>query len=154
MWIDLGKRPMTGRLDQHGFTGREAADVVGITYRQLDYWANTDLIRPSLADARGSGTRRRYSYRDVINLAVVKALLDAGQRLERCRLAFALVRDLDDLHELYLVVVGHAVTVARTGEELMAAVRHHSSDVVAVLALDGILEHIDGQVAALRGDRP
>jgi DNA-binding transcriptional MerR regulator len=68
-----------------GFSGREAADIVGITYRQLDYWARTDLIRPSLADARGSGSRRRYSYRDLIELKMIKTLLDAGQRLDRVR---------------------------------------------------------------------
>src|SRR3546814_12790352 len=75
-----------------GFSGREAADIVGITYRQLDYWARTDLIRPSLADAKGSGSRRRYSYRDLLELTLIKTLLDAGQRLERIRQAFDYLR--------------------------------------------------------------
>ena len=47
-------------MSTEGFSGREAADIVGITYRQLDYWARTDLIRPSVADAKGSGTQRLY----------------------------------------------------------------------------------------------
>ncbi|MGB1610634.1 MAG: MerR family transcriptional regulator, partial [Ilumatobacteraceae bacterium] len=64
-----------------GFSGSQAAKVVGISYRQLDYWARTDLIRPSLADAQGSGSRRRYSYQDLLELRVIKTLLDAGIRL-------------------------------------------------------------------------
>ena len=79
-----------------GFSGREAADIVGITYRQLDYWARTDLIRPSLADAKGSGSRRRYSYKDLVELKMIKTLLDAGQKLERVRAAFEYLRDLGD----------------------------------------------------------
>ena len=49
-----------------GYSGKSTAEIVGITYRQLDYWARTDLIRPSLADAAGSGSRRRYSYRNLL----------------------------------------------------------------------------------------
>ena len=57
-----------------GFSGTQAASVVGITYRQLDYWARTDLIRPSLSDAAGSGSRRRYSYKDLLELRVANGL--------------------------------------------------------------------------------
>ena len=67
-------------MSTDGFSGREAAAIVGITYRQLDYWARTDLIRPSLADAKGSGSRRRYSYKDLVELKMIKALLDAGNQ--------------------------------------------------------------------------
>ena len=72
---------MTERTDD-GFSGHRAAEIVGITYRQLDYWARTDLVRPSLADAKGSGSRRRYSYRDLLELKVIKSLLDSGIKLE------------------------------------------------------------------------
>ena len=60
----------TASIEQ-GFSGNKTAEIVGITYRQLDYWARTDLVRPSLADAAGSGTRRRYSYRDLLELKVI-----------------------------------------------------------------------------------
>ena len=67
------------------FSGKRAAEIVGITYRQLDYWARTDLIRPSLADAKGSGSRRQYAYADLLELRIIKQLLDAGhQARERC----------------------------------------------------------------------
>src|ERR1700704_2822942 len=75
-----------------GFSGTRAAQIVGITYRQLDYWARTDLVRPSLADASGSGTRRKYSYRDLLELRMIKNLLDAGIRLETVRDVFSNVR--------------------------------------------------------------
>mgnify|MGYP000101842725 FL=1 len=65
-----------------GFSGRRTAEIVGITYRQLDYWARTDLVRPSLTDASGSGSRRQYSYRDLLELKVIKSLLDAGIKLK------------------------------------------------------------------------
>ena len=88
--------------------GAEAAEIVGITYRQLDYWARTDLIRPSLADATGSGSRRRYSYRDLLELKVIKNLLDAGIKLESVRDAFAYLRDHlgEDVTTVNLVIKG------------------------------------------------
>lgn len=66
-----------------GYSGKRAADIVGITYRQLDYWARTDLVRPAVADVHGTGSRRRYSYRKLIELKLVKTLLDHGIKLTR-----------------------------------------------------------------------
>ena len=60
-----------------GFRGPQVCAIVGITYRQLDYWARTDLLRPSITEAKGSGTQRRYSYQDLLELKVIKGLLDA-----------------------------------------------------------------------------
>src|SRR3546814_18144554 len=112
-------------MGTEGFSGREAADIVGITYRQLDYRARTDLIRPSLADAKGSGSRRRYSYRDLIELKLIKTLLDAGQRLERIRQAFDYLRDLDDdLTAMQLVIAGERVVLVREGELLVVVNRY------------------------------
>ena len=67
---------------EEGYSGKRAAEIAGITYRQLDYWARTDLVMPSLARATGSGSRRLYSYRDLLELRAVKSLLDAGIRLQ------------------------------------------------------------------------
>ena len=52
-------------MAKQSFSGSQAAQIAGITYRQLDYWARTNLIRPSLTDAKGSGSRRIYEYRDL-----------------------------------------------------------------------------------------
>ena len=76
-----------------GYSGTQTAKIVGITYRQLDYWARTDLLKPSLAEATGSGSRRLYSYRDLLELRIIKTLLDAGIKLESVRDVFKNLRD-------------------------------------------------------------
>jgi DNA-binding transcriptional MerR regulator len=138
-------------MSSNGFSGREAADIVGITYRQLDYWARTDLIRPSLVDAKGSGSRRRYSYRDLIELKLIKTLLDAGQKLERVRKAFEYLRDIgDDLTALQLVIAGDSVILVREGELLDVVNRYQGQGVLNFLALDGVVEQVDAAVHELR----
>jgi DNA-binding transcriptional MerR regulator len=140
-------------MSSNGFSGREAADIVGITYRQLDYWARTDLIRPSLVDAKGSGSRRRYSYRDLIELKMVKTLLDAGQKLERVRKAFEYLRDIgDDLTAVQLVIAGDSVILVREGELLDVVNRYQGQGVLNFLALDGVVEQVDAAVHELRPD--
>jgi DNA-binding transcriptional MerR regulator len=142
-------------MSSNGFSGREAADIVGITYRQLDYWARTDLIRPSLVDAKGSGSRRRYSYRDLIELKMVKTLLDAGQKLERVRKAFEYLRDIgDDLTAVQLVIAGDSVILVREGELLDVVNRYQGQGVLNFLALDGVVEQVDAAVHELRPDAP
>ena len=98
-----------------GYSGKRAAEIVGITYRQLDYWARTDLVRPSLADATGSGSRRRYSYRDLLELKVIKTLLDAGIKLESVREVFDYLRAHlgDDIAAANLVISGTSVVLVR-----------------------------------------
>ena len=135
-----------------GFSGTKAASIVGISYRQLDYWARTDLIRPSLADAKGSGSRRRYSYRDLIELKMIKTLIDAGQRLDRVRKAFDYLRDIgDDLTSVQLVIAGDSVVLVRDGGELLDVVnRYQGQGVLNFLALDGVVEQVDAAVHELR----
>src|SRR5829696_6732231 len=84
---------MSDRTADEGYSGQKTAEIVGITYRQLDYWARTDLVRPSLVDAKGSGSRRRYSYTDLLELRVIKSLLDAGIKLENVRDIFSYRRE-------------------------------------------------------------
>ena len=76
-----------------GFSGPQVCTLVGITYRQLDYWARTGLLTPTIASAKGSGSKRRYSYHDVVELKVIKRLLDAGVSLQRARQAVECLRD-------------------------------------------------------------
>ena len=84
-----------------GYSGKKTAEIVGISYRQLDYWARTDLLRPSLTDASGSGSRRRYSYRDLLELKVIKSLLDAGIKLESVREVFPFAETVPFRREHY-----------------------------------------------------
>jgi hypothetical protein len=69
---------IVGETDDQGFRAPQVCKIGGITYRQLDYWARTDLIVPSLQNAQGSGSQRLYSFQDIVQLRVVKRLLDAG----------------------------------------------------------------------------
>ncbi len=98
-------------MTEPGYSGTQAAKIVGITYRQLDYWARTDLLRPSLAEATGSGSRRRYSYRDLLELRVIKTLLDAGIRLESVREVFTYLRQhvTTDIASAHIVISGNQV---------------------------------------------
>jgi DNA-binding transcriptional MerR regulator len=138
-------------MSSEGYSGREAADIVGITYRQLDYWARTDLIRPSLADAKGSGSRRRYSYRDLVELKMIKTLLDSGQKLERVRAAFEYLRDLgDDLSSVQLVIAGETVMLVRDDELIDVVNKLRGQGVLNFLALEGVVEQVDAGILDLR----
>jgi len=129
-----------------GFSGTRTAQIVGISYRQLDYWARTDLIRPSLSDATGSGSRRRYSYRDLLELKVIKNLLDAGIKLESVRVVFDFLRAHmeTDIASAHLVIEGNQVVLC-TGEELIDVLRR-GQGVLNVLPLAGVKAEIDRAV--------
>ena len=129
-----------------GFSGTQAAKVVGITYRQLDYWARTDLIRPSLTDASGSGSRRRYSYKDLLELRVIKTLLDAGIKLESVRDVFEYMREHvdSDIASAHLVISGNSVMLA-DGDELIDVLRK-GQGVLNVLSLASVKQEVDDQL--------
>lgn len=132
------------------FSGNRSAEIVGITYRQLDYWARTDLVRPSVTDASGSGSRRRYSYKDLLKLKVIKTLLDAGLRLETVREVFSYMRDQlgEDVESANLVVHGTTSVVTRSGEELIDLVKK-GQGVLNVVPLAGIKEEVDAKIVEL-----
>src|SRR6202011_6410072 len=109
---------------EEGYRGPQVCAVVGITYRQLDYWARTDLLTPSISEARGSGTQRLYSYSDLLELKVIKQLLDAGVSLQSARRAIAcLLESGEDLASANLVLNGTTSVLARTGEEIIDLLR-------------------------------
>jgi DNA-binding transcriptional MerR regulator len=76
-----------------GYRGPSACAAAGITYRQLDYWARTGLVEPSVRPAYGSGTQRLYSFRDVVVLKIVKRFLDTGVSLQNIRAAVRHLRE-------------------------------------------------------------
>ena len=121
--------------------------IVGITYRQLDYWARTDLVRPSIADARGSGTQRAYSYQDLVRLKVVKSLLDAGVKLQTARKAIEYLReDLgDDWATASLVLDGTNSVLARTDDALIDLVRR-GQGVLNIVPLGHVMEELDAGI--------
>jgi DNA-binding transcriptional MerR regulator len=141
-----------GDIEQIGFSGTRAAAVVGISYRQLDYWARTNLVRPSLADASGSGSRRLYSYRDLLELRVIKSLLDAGIKLESVRTAFDYLREqvTDDIASAHLVISGGDVLLC-DGDQLIDIMKR-GQGVLNVLAIGGVKHDLDAQLVELAGD--
>ena len=132
-----------------GFSGKKAAEIVGITYRQIDYWARTDLIRPSSCDAAGSGSRRIYSYRDLLELRVIKTLLDAGIKLESVRDVFKYLRNHveSEIAAAHIVISGQSVVLCQ-GDQLVDVLRN-GQGVLNVLPLAGVKEQIDSQIIAL-----
>jgi len=134
---------------KQSFSGGQAAQIVGITYRQLDYWARTNLIRPSLSDAKGSGSRRVYEYRDLLELKVIKQLLDAGIRLESVREVFNYLRShVDtDIAAAHIVISGKAVVLCQ-GDQLVDVVRN-GQGVLNVLPLANIKSDVDSMIVSL-----
>lgn len=133
------------------FTGKRTAELVGITYRQLDYWARTDLVRPSVTDANGSGSRRRYSYQDLLELKVIKTLLDSGIRLEMVREAFTYLREQlgEDIASANIVIQGSKSVVAHSGEELIDILQN-GQGVLNILPLAGVKDEIDAAIIEIR----
>jgi DNA-binding transcriptional MerR regulator len=121
--------------------------IVGITYRQLDYWARTDLLRPSITEAKGSGTQRRYSYRDLLELKVIKRLLDAGISLQSARRAIGYLRENlgEDVAAANLVLTGSESILANTGEEIVDLLRG-GQGVLNILPLAGVKEELDAAI--------
>jgi len=144
---------MARRRNEEGFSGPKAAEIVGVTYRQLDYWARTDLLRPSLVEAKGSGTQRRYSYRDLLELKVIKSLLDAGIKLETVRTIFAYLREnLDeDITTANLVIQGRESVLIQTDGELIDVVKR-GQGVLNILSLAGVKDEVDARIVELRPD--
>ena len=134
---------------EEGFSGKRTAEIVGITYRQLDYWARTDLVRPSLADAKGSGSRRRYAYRDLLELKIIKNFLDAGIRLELVRGVFEYMREHvgDDVASANIVITGNTAVLVADGELIDLLKR--GQRVLNVLPLAGVKSEVDAAIHEL-----
>lgn len=136
---------------QQSFSGKRTAEIVGITYRQLDYWARTELVRPSVLDATGSGSRRAYSYNDLLELKVIKTLLDAGLRLDSVRDVFQFLKEQlgTDVASANLVINGKKSVVVRSGQELIDLLQN-GQGVLNVLPLAGVKQEVDAAIVELR----
>jgi DNA-binding transcriptional MerR regulator len=130
-----------------GFRGPQVCAIVGITYRQLDYWARQGLVRPSIADARGSGTQRSYSFNDLVRLKVVKNLLDAGVKLQTARKAIEYLReDLgDDWPTASLVLDGAGSVLVRTDDALIDLVRR-GQGVLNIVPLGPVVQELNNSI--------
>ena len=104
-----------------GYRAPVVAKLVGITYRQLDYWARTGLVEPSLRTARGSGSQRLYNFRDIVTLKIVKRLLETGVTLQQIRTALDHLRDsgVTDLSQITLMSDGASVYLCTSNDEVI-----------------------------------
>jgi DNA-binding transcriptional MerR regulator len=138
--------------EQVGYRGPTACHVAGITYRQLDYWARTGLVEPSVRGAQGSGSQRLYSFRDILVLKIVKRLLDAGVSLQNIRLAVEQLRarGVDDLAHITLLSDGTTVYECTSPEEVVDLLQGGQG--VFGIAVGGAFREIQGSLAQIAGE--
>jgi DNA-binding transcriptional MerR regulator len=136
-----------------GYRGPTACNAAGITYRQLDYWARTRLVEPSVREASGSGTQRLYSFRDILVLKVVKKLLDAGISLQNIRTAIASLRDrgVGDLGQITLMSDGTTVYECTSTDEVVDLLQ--GGQAVFAIAVGRHVRDVEGTLATLPGER-
>jgi DNA-binding transcriptional MerR regulator len=121
---------------------------VGITYRQLDYWATTGLVEPSVRDAVGSGSQRLYSFEDIVTLKVIKRLLDVGVSLQRIRRAIEYVRDRGlELRHLTLASDGETVYAANDAQQVVDLLQRGQG--VFAIAVNPLYSEMEAEVTAL-----
>lgn len=136
-----------------GYRGTTACKAAGITYRQLDYWARTGLVEPSVRSATGSGTQRLYGFRDILVLKVVKRLLDTGVSLQQIRVAITHLRDrgVDDLAQITLMSDGASVYECTSADEVIDLVQGGQG--VFGIAVGRVWREVEGELAELPSER-
>ena len=139
--------------DDLGYRGPTACNAAGITYRQLDYWARTGLVEPTVRSATGSGTQRLYGFRDILLLKVIKRLLDAGVSLQQIRTAVAHLRarGTDDLTRVTLMSDGASVYECTSNDEVIDLLQGGQG--VFGIAIGGVWREIEGSLAELPSER-
>ena len=139
-------------MPDDGFHGPKVCAIVGITYRQLDYWTRTNLVQASVQSARGSGTQRLYSYSDLLELKVIKRLLDAGISLQSARKAVDALRQVGDVASANLVLSGTQPVLAHDDDQLIDLLKGGQGVLNIVLPLAGVVEELDADIRKL--ERP
>ena len=139
--------------DDVGYRGPTACSAAGITYRQLDYWARTGLVEPTVRGATGSGTQRLYSFRDILLLKVIKRLLDAGISLQQIRRAVQHLRErgTDDLTRVTLMSDGATVYECTSNDEVIDLLQGGQG--VFGIAIGGVWREIEGSLSDLPSEK-
>ena len=139
--------------DDLGYRGPTACNAAGITYRQLDYWARTGLVEPTVRSATGSGTQRLYGFRDILLLKIIKRLLDAGVSLQQIRTAVNHLRErgTDDLTRVTLMSDGASVYECTSNDEIIDLLQGGQG--VFGIAIGGVWREIEGSLSDLPSER-
>ena len=143
--------------DTAGYRGAVAARAAGISYRQLDYWARTQLVEPTVRGAAGSGSQRLYGFRDILVLKLVKRLLDTGISLQQIRIAVNQLREagINDLAQTTLMSDGASVYLCTSNDEVIDLVSRGQG--VFGIAVGKVLREVEAELVELdatRGRRP
>lgn len=138
-----------------GYRAPLVCKLVGISYRQLDYWARTNLIKPSVQDAKGSGSQRLYAFSDVVQLKVIKRLLDAGMSLKKIRQAVAILRQQlqseRPLADVTLLSDGQTIYAAHSADEVFDVLQRGQG--VFVIAVRPAQDELEGDLHDLYPER-
>jgi DNA-binding transcriptional MerR regulator len=143
-----------GALDEEvGYRGPAACRAAGITYRQLDYWARTGLVEPSVRGASGSGSQRLYGFRDILVLKVVKRLLVTGVSLQQIRVAVQALRErgVEDLAKITLMSDGATVYECTSSDEVIDLLQGGQG--VFGIAVGRVWREVEGELAQLPSER-
>jgi DNA-binding transcriptional MerR regulator len=140
--------------EMDGYRGPAACKIVGVTYRQLDYWARTGLVVPTLRGAHGSGSQRLYSYTDLLVLTVVKRLLDTGVSLQNIRVAVDYLRGrgIHDMAAITLFSDGITVYECSTADEVVDLLRGGQG--VFGIAIGATMREVTATIRAFPTERP
>ncbi len=135
-----------------GYRGATACSAAGITYRQLDYWARTFLVEPSVRTASGSGTQRLYGFRDILVLKIVKRLLDAGVSLQNIRTAVdhLRTRGVTDLEAITLMSDGASIYECTSSDEIIDLLAGGQG--VFGIAVGKVWHEVEGSLLMLQGE--
>jgi DNA-binding transcriptional MerR regulator len=131
---------------EHGYRGQVASAAAGITYRQLDYWARTGLVEPTIRNANGSGSQRLYGFRDILVLKLVKRLLDTGISLQQIRVAVEQLRTagVNDLAQTTLMSDGASVYLCTSNDEVIDLVSRGQG--VFGIAVGKVLREVESEL--------
>jgi DNA-binding transcriptional MerR regulator len=144
--------PVTPGTPEIGYRGATACSAAGISYRQLDYWARTGLVEPSVRSATGSGTSRLYGFRDILVLKIVKRLLDAGISLQNIRTAVTHLRSrgVNDLERITLMSDGASIYECASPDEIVDLLAGGQG--VFGIAVGKVWHEVEGSLANLQGE--
>jgi DNA-binding transcriptional MerR regulator len=141
-----------GEVAEIGYRGATACVAAGITYRQLDYWARTGLVEPSIKSASGSGSQRLYGFRDILVLKIVKRLLDTGVSLQNIRTAVEHLRNrgVSDLESMTLMSDGTTIYECASADQIVDLLQGGQG--VFGIAISRVWSEVEGSLSTLQGE--
>lgn len=139
-------------MNEIGYRGATACSAADISYRQLDYWARTQLVEPSIQGATGSGSQRLYSFKDILVLKIVKRLLDTGVSLQNIRTAVEHLRSrgVTELESITLMSDGASIYECASADDIIDLLQGGQG--VFGIAISKVWNEVEGSLSHLQGE--